>query len=49
MFGLCIVVIQTNDIEGSGVQLDPGGSTVRDDETVYWVTIGHYEAVAVVN
>ena len=28
-------------------KLDPVGSTVRDDEAVYWVSIGHYEAVAV--
>ena len=29
-------------------KLDPVGSTaLRDDEAVYWVSIGHYEAVAV--
>ena len=31
-------------------KLDPVGSTVRrDDEAVYWVSKGHYEAVAVGN
>ena len=29
------------------VELDPVGSTVRDHEAVYLVSIGHYEAVAV--
>ena len=32
-------------------KLDPVGSTVRlrDDDAVYWVSIGHYKAVAVGN
>ena len=30
-------------------KLHPVGSTVRDDEAVYWVSIGHYEAVVVGN
>ena len=32
-------------------KLDPVGSTVRlqDDEAVYWVSIGHYEAIAAGN
>ena len=30
------------------LKLDPVGSTVRrDEEAVYWVSIGHYKAVAV--
>ena len=33
-----------------GLKLDPVGSTVRHQiEAVYWVSIGHFEAVAVGN
>ena len=39
------------DLPKEGNKLDPVGSTVRygDDEAVYWVSIGHYEVVAVGN
>ena len=30
-------------------QLDPVGSFLPDDEAVFWVSIGHYEGVAVGN